>query len=328
MKRWPSAVVGIVLVSCSALAGERAAEGAPRAWSLDEKWPVPVADNLRGPVREVVLEQANFEHVEDAPDPIEGERWVTAKESYDRQGNLKEWTIYSGPGRLLIKVVCTVENGRRIEEATYDADGNLCSKWVYAYDGDVVTAATHYDADGAVLEKWTYTCDDKNRRTEQTKLDAAGHLESRSTIQYDGEDRPVEVCVYDNTGSLTLKEVYSYEDPLNVITIRLAKAEGRLFLEYVCILNSKYNSSEWTLRDVSGALEKTGSSRRDEHGNLKFWDESNADGAGERCWSYGYEYDAHGNWTKRKLVPGHGVTRTEWPGAYFLAYCTISYYDE
>jgi hypothetical protein len=78
---------------------------------------------------------------------------------YDAKGNRTEGASYNADGSLWLKSVYAYDaKGNRTEETSYNADGSLWLKWVYTYDakGNMTEEAV-YEADGSLWLKWVYT---------------------------------------------------------------------------------------------------------------------------------------------------------------------------
>lgn len=119
------------------------------------------------------------------------------------------------------------------------------------------------------------------------------------TFKYDDKKRLTEKTWLHNNGKLWLRYVYNYSG--NQKESLVYSADGSLNQRYLVILDDKGNKIEETIFETR-------------------------DGSVSGKLSYAYEFDSHGNWTKRttsKWVTKDGRSSSEPQAVY---YRTISYY--
>ena len=99
------------------------------------------------------------------------------------------------------------EKGNKIEDNSYDSDGNLSSKDTYEYDekGNNIER-NWYDSDGRLGYKLIYKYDEKGNNIEENWYDSDGSLYEKHTYKYE----------YDKNNNWTQRIQYKNTIPLNI----------------------------------------------------------------------------------------------------------------
>jgi len=104
-------------------------------------------------------------------------------------------------------------NGNKIEENYYEADGSLKNKQIYKYDDNGnMFEENYYEADGSLGYKKIYKYDDKGNMFEGYSYEADGSLGSKFIYKYDDNRNKIEDHIYKADGSLGSKNIYKYDD--------------------------------------------------------------------------------------------------------------------
>lgn len=174
------------------------------------------------------------------------------------------------------------EQGNLTRAEFYDYKGNLHDITVYGYvDGSRVsnskTIQHEYNPPGVMVRAAPGAVIKKSDLRYQTKFE----------FKYDEQKRLIEHSWFRSNGERFLRYVYNYKG--NQLEKLVYSEDGSLNQRSLSILDSKGNEIERTSFDPR-------------------------DGAAGATHSYAYEFDAHGNWTKRttsKVVSKDGSTNLE-----------------
>jgi hypothetical protein len=255
---------------------------------------------LFGPVRTVRIETARVSNV--SGQLVEGERVLTRIASFDEKGNTTEQGAFNPDGSTEQKLSWghTYDAKGRETEATYlNAGGTLTARAVFTYDerGRKVEA-TFYAPPGTLnhVEKFEY--DERGRKTREVHLSPDGTIRNTQTFTYNADGRLTEWSIHTPDGALYQRNVHVYDE------------KGR--------------EAEWVIYRGDGTPSVGQKYVYDEKGNVT---ESLSYGNGVQFGreTYTYEFDAHGNWVKKRVVGEtlkEGTTRTEIE----VIYRTITYY--
>ena len=255
---------------------------------------------LVGPVRTVRVETALVSNV--SGQLVEGKRVLTHTTSFDEKGNTTGQDVFKpdgSPERKLAWGHAYDAKGRETETTFLNAQGALTARAVYVYDGrGRKVEATFYAPNGEVnhVEKFDY--DDKGRLTGVAHLSQDGTIRNTQTYTYDADGRPTEWSIRTPDGALYQRNVHTYDE------------KGR--------------ETEWVIYRGDGTPSVGQKFVYDEKGHVT---ESLSYGNGVQFGheTYTYEYDARGNWVKRRVVGESlkdGTTRTQIE----VNYRTITYY--
>ena len=183
------------------------------------------------------------------------------------------------------------QQGNRVRRESYDYKGNLHDITVYGYiDGSRVstskTIAREYNPPPIMTQG---TVVKKSDPRYQTKYE----------FKYDEQKRLIEHRWLRSNGELFLRYVYNYKG--NQLEELVYSEDGSLNQRYLFTLDGKGNE-----------LDRTGFDTRDNKPSAPY--------------SFAYEFDSHGNWTKRttsKQVTKDGQVQTE---AQYVNFRTITYW--
>jgi hypothetical protein len=217
-------------------------------------------------------------------DGLHGKVKTVLEESQDLSGT---WSVQT---RKRDSFVEYNEQGNRVRQELYDYKGNLSDITVYGYiDGARVssskTTTREYNPPPMLGVTAPSTAVKKSDPRYQTKFE----------FKYDDQKRLIEHRWFRSNGELFLRYAYKYTG--NQLEELVYAENGSLNQRYVSTLDAKGNEIERTTFDP-----------RD-----------NSPGA---TYSYKYEFDSEGNWTKRTTSKQVG---TEWEPQY-VDFRTITYW--
>ncbi|MBN1919205.1 MAG: hypothetical protein JW889_14970 [Verrucomicrobia bacterium] len=311
MRRW-WAVVAAWALCCTgpALGTGVGPTGRPSPWNYEGRTPSARADGFSGPVRSVLVEEVRVAW--DGNTPTEGSRVAVSRTTYDERGNRTELTEYREDGAVTYRITYAYdEEGNWKSETWRDGDGHLLWVWKYTNDknGRWMNADL-YDDNAELLESWLYTYDERGNLTRRAKFSSGGSLETATSMQYDEQDRKTEMVVGSRASTSTLS-LYTYDEHGRQISISfrhgtaLEAPDGArqqmtaLCVDYTVIETDDNGSTEVGHYQPTGSRRDKGVVLRDEHGNIT---KSGRQRPGEVLkwgWTYHYEYDGHGNWTRK-----------------------------
>jgi hypothetical protein len=164
--------------------------------------------------------------------------------------------------------------GGKIGEYVADSDGEVVPLRLYTYDSEhrlSAEAAYHMCRTFSALHVYTY--DGNGRGTEDLQFES--RRLTRREFQYDGKGQVEHITVHRN-GRLMSVTRYTYDDTGRLVTVASEQPDGA---------------------DVSRLY------RYDERGNVVVFVETHPrDPAQDKTEVTAYEYDLHGNWTRRTIV--------------------------
>ena len=257
---------------------------------------------LRGPVRSVRLELAK---VSDSPEGmIEGPRVVLSVYSYDKNGNVIAQTVNNSDGSLRFKY-CWQHTydaqGREIRTDYYNADGVLTSSGITIYDDMAHTAnVSQHNPNGSINHIRELFFDDQGNEVRQTLRYPNGET-SDTLSTYNAQGQLTEFALKDVGGNLNHKVFSSYDDHGNLVEMKVERADGKP--QQQLKKNLRYNDDGNVVEEVNYRPDGSVKSRE----------------------IFTYEFDGHGNWTRRttvrELLTGKASTRES-----EIAYRHITYF--
>jgi hypothetical protein len=212
-----------------------------------------------------------------------------------------------------------VEEGRPRphDTVTFDANGNFSQREViddygypvgrqtYTYQRGRLIEAMLADPKGARLERrrFCYASDDSVQSLAITGPDGSGYIERYAR----GTGGRLETVVYLVKGREIGKTVFTYEGPVDMpTTVAFFDDKGRRATAPVgpCLgahrLQFRYANGvveERVLYEEDGSVKRRSNYRYDDRGNVI--QELRTDGSANDRFTYEYEYDSRGNWTRR-----------------------------
>jgi hypothetical protein len=188
----------------------------------------------------------------------------------------------------------------------YNERGNLTKKESYDYQGNLSDVTAYGYLDGARVSNEEIIRHEYNPPPISIGPPAGGatpkydpRYSYKFTFKYDDKKRLMEKTWIGNDGKLWLRYVYNYSG--NQREELVYSADGSLNQRYLSVLDDKGNEVEETIFEAR-------------------------DGSIKSKHSYAYEFDSHGNWTKRtnsKWVTKDGRSSYE---PQYVYYRTITYY--
>ena len=242
----------------------------------------------------------------------------------DERGNKVEYIGYDSNGTLGNRFFYKYDDtGNKLEEIFYAWNGALINKIVYAYDGrGNQTMQTVYNGDGSISSKTVTAYNSKGSKTEW--------------VQYVGEILKYKVLYkYDNKGRVIEQETQEFNKEPNV-SYSHAPVPGKIIYTY----DDEKKTKEVATYKEDGALKETVIYTHDGKGNEIGRDVYNADGTPKDTEIHFYdkntllrtlrgkalvefEYDSHGNWTRKIHLIKHKNSNK--PDPYGAEYRTITY---
>lgn len=259
-----------------------------------------VRAGLIGPVRAVRAETARAS--DESGRSVEGERVLTQLLSFDEKGNVTGQSAFNqdgSPDRKLAWGYTYDADGRESERTFLNAEGALTSRSVSAYDKKGrKTETTFYNPGGPVNHVRTFAYDDRGRMIREVHLGPDGTIRNSSVYTYDADGRLAERSQYGPDGALILRRASTYD------------RKGR--------------ETDWAIHRGDGGPVTSQKRSYDERGNV-LESVSYANGVQVSRETFAYEFDARGNWVRRRVVREavrKGTSHTEIE----VNYRTITYY--
>jgi RHS repeat protein len=190
---------------------------------------------LRGPVKKVVTETAQFE-VRDGQ--ITEKPWFSNTNTFNTEGQSIEQVNRNPDGSEWRTVNDYSDSGNLLSTRTLDPTGALNSEVRYIYDADDrLVAEQHISPDGKVTTPTTYTYDDRGRKSKVQELDSDGN--THRMIMIEGTSISI------TTSEARLIESH-YDDHGNVIEVKVLNVDGALVSRAEVTRDERGNSLEET----------------------------------------------------------------------------------
>ena len=258
---------------------------------------------LKGSVKSVRVERTRLVQVNGAD--REFPRVLVSIETFDRDGSKTQQAI-SDPersDRWDYRWRYTYDSGKReIRRDYFNANGVRTSTGITNYhDNGYRVVVTQHNPNDSINHVRELFYDDKFNKVREV-IRFPNHPTPEILSTYDHHRRVVEE-VFKTDGRFDYRNVYTYDDHHNRIRFEVYKADGT----FMQIQNRRH------LYDADGNIVETSNFKPDESLTTKE--------------NFTYEFDDHGNWTKRKTVrqtfKDTGSTfETE------ITYREINYYDD
>lgn len=242
----------------------------------------------------------------------------------DGRGNITQSTVYESDGSMAIKFTYRYDqSGNKTEEQVYYHTGASGGRTVHKYDdAGRETETIAYNGDGAVTWKQNIKYDNEGRRTEWiqyrgeilkyrtlTKYDDQGRTRKQETLEFNAT--PGYIVSHDPTpGKIT----YSYDDERRTKEVITYDADGVLKGKVIYFYDERRNEIKRLEFDADG-------SPKDEE--IRWYDNQKLLRSFRGKNSARFEYDSHGNWTKKTYFLAADSKEAE---AYSAEYRTITYY--
>jgi hypothetical protein len=255
---------------------------------------------LNGPARAVRVETARVSNA--SGQSVEGARALAQILSFDERGNTTGQTVFNPDGSTRWKLAWG---------HTYDAKGRE-------------TEISYRNAGGALTSRAVSVYDAQGRKAETTFYTAGGAVNHVETFEYDDGGKLIREFRRSPDGTIRSSSVYAYDDAGRLAELSLHKWDGTRYQRTVYTYDEKGRETEWViyLPDESTAMGRK--YVYDERGSVT---ESLRYGNGVLLSreTFTYEFDARGNWVKRRVVREtlkEGASHTETD----VNYRTITYY--
>ncbi|MGA9994631.1 MAG: hypothetical protein WBP93_04405 [Pyrinomonadaceae bacterium] len=201
--------------------------------------------------------------------------------------------------------------GKRQPSATesYDINGNLTKRDSYDYMGNPFQSSvySYIDGDRVVSTHNTHIQHDYDPPPSVSATPRPNQVSSTSNPQYTG------------------KLKYKYDDKGNRTEIAWYRNDGSLAVRDVSVFNPKGNRVEMTSYEANGSMRRKATYIYDAQGNITETLYHSSRPLDER-YSYTYEFDAKGNWIKRKTFKWVTKNGRSYFEPYEVTYRTIAYY--
>jgi hypothetical protein len=284
-------------------------------------------------------------------------RRIRAVDLFREEGSPEERTAFAydfQEGTLRTRTVTFFdETGKVLSAETTDSEDELVSQVIFRYgDGGRLIERVTYGRHGALAQRVTYERTDAGDVAEQLTYDAQGSISARQVFEYDSDRNVVREETY-RGANLDRVIVMTYDADGTPRTRDTYRADGDL-------LRSRHYSDgglfyDETTFDDAGDVHRRSRATLDERGNFREMIEYGVDGeVNERSTftyderhllveetletvimnspstvvtRYEYEFDEHGNWTRRlKIEEQSGLIETS--TVLETLYRTIDYHSD
>lgn len=203
-----------------------------------------------------------------------------------------------------------------MSESVYAGDQTkkLTYKNVFRYDkkGDRL-ALENYKSDGALVSTIKSAYDSAGKVVSEETILADKTVDIKSEIKTDDNGNRVEQ--YDkkegNGGPLfNYRYVYKYDAQAHLIERMGYRGNGAFFLKYRFNYDANGNRIEWLQLTQQDLLIAKTSYKYDDKGNIIEETKYNPDGSVKEAFTYAYEFDKKGNWTRQKKTQNGAVVET------------------
>lgn len=230
-------------------------------------------------------------------------------------------------GRVLAQLYSFDEKGNTTGQSVFDPDGSARRKlgWGHTYDTKGrESVRTFLNARGALTSRAVFVYDEQGRKVEMTFYNPGGAVNHIETFAYDDSGRMVREAHLNPDGTTRNTSVYTYDTGGRLTERIVHKPDGTLFQRTVSTYDEKGRETEWVIYRGDGTPAVAQRRSYDERGSvtesLRY-----VNGVLVSRETFTYEFDARGNWVKRRVVRETvkgGTSRTERE----VNYRTITYY--
>ncbi len=272
--------------------------------------------SLKGKVKSVLLLQT---FIIENNDKENNDKIKSGSILYDEKGNIIGSEVYND-GKLSAKYVRKYNNqGKLIDETSYDAFGNIIENTTHTYDekGNAVefnqksrtfeyNTSSRYDNKGNLIQQivssstfkqpvtktFTYRFDSKGRKIEE--------------VNSQNPQRPI-IYTYEKKGNVIKKEIdhmFKYDVNGNTLEETEIDSEGNIRSKIICKYDSEGNNIEkitTTNYGEDNITENKVENKYDKNGNIveteDSWKTRNYNKVVK--YKYTYEFDKVGNWVKQ-----------------------------
>jgi hypothetical protein len=238
-------------------------------------------ENLVGPVHSVSPRMTQYYDGE-------GEGKGTARQldvvTYDSRGNESERTIYDDYGFLVGKLIVTRDADGIISGSILtDPKRKVLERQVYVYADGRLREIVHHDSEDAIGLREVSTYGDDGLLREVTYYEV-NDVVGREVHGYDAHGRGSEVAYFLPDGSKA------------IAPIGPCLGAHRMTYQY----DEKGRSARVVAYEPDGTLKKSWQYTYNTKGDMA--EELNEDSYSHASWTYSYEYDSLGNWTRRIAI--------------------------
>lgn len=205
-----------------------------------------------------------------------GEPWPYVEENFvllfDESGKLVEKRLFYNNGTKYSREMYYYnEDGNRYKEVLYNQNGSLGSRITYVFDRK--GRITQSDCHNYLGVNYIYKYDNRGNRVEAHKYYGDGNLYFKATYAYNKKGNRIEEQIFTSEGKLFSKWKYQYDESGNRIIKERYLPNDRPDCKLVYKYDENHNKTHWKHFGSDGQLISEG--------------------------TYVYEYDSHGNWTKK-----------------------------
>jgi hypothetical protein len=210
--------------------------------------------------------------------------------------NLK--TILIGTSLICLKIsIAMGQTGVKKNDAEFDGFKGKVKK----------VSQTEYvgkDKFGEIVEDTktgsvTYKFDDKFNLAEKTWYYSDGSISKKFSYKHDNTGKVTEESGYNSNGDLVIKFIYKYDTKGYISEQNWYNGNGTLITKYIWKYDEKGNQIEENRYDSDGSLSFKYLNKFDSKGNKIEANGYNSQGTLEYKFTYSYQFDTQGNWTKQ-----------------------------
>jgi TonB family protein len=278
-----------MLFFCVLLSGPVAAQNRP-----DEK-----PEELRGPIKSIRAESTSYEN-KSGKWVADGSRISEALYSPDKK--ILQHSFFDPDGSPIHKVSYSYSydgNGKLIERKHYILGGILADVSVPQYNekGELVRVDYKLE-DGSVFSTHTHKYDNAGREVEDISHESGSEPFKRVNV-YSDKGSLLETTSY--KGAAPFKRItYTYRENGKLDKVVVHRIGERTEIEGARIYDLNGNMTEFISYGRDGSVELKEVSKYDERGNTTEESRHRGDGSLISRTTTVYEFDSHGNWTKKE----------------------------
>ncbi|MBP7497644.1 MAG: hypothetical protein KA792_08290, partial [Bacteroidales bacterium] len=185
-----------------------------------------------------VLEESSYTSGVESPD----EKTIF---TYDAAGKLTEKNLYKNGNFLYRKYSYKYnKNGKLSEELAKNLSGSIEEKLVFNYDGlnNLTSKMLFKNNKQFKIEEISY--DNNGNKTEEYEYDEKGYLKYKFTFKYNKNNRRIEKCKYNADGGLIVKYTFNYNEKGDKSEEFEYNPDGTVKWKYKYLYDSKGNKIE------------------------------------------------------------------------------------
>lgn len=262
------------------------------------------SDNVKGNVKQIT--QKYMEAGDKNGKDTIGNQFEASERNFEMHYDAKgyvTWAIFYKTGKTLdYRYTFKYDDGgNRIEETWFDTDDALDYRITrkFSNKGFLMEMKKYTDTTVEAIEKYVYEVDPFGNPTKSSLYDENGVLLGTSTYLYDGYGNNIEADNFDGKGKPLGKILCTYDGRRLRTNEDAYTGKGEIMTKKKMQYEYRGKLTQQQNFDNNGKLVEKNIFVFNDQGDENLWTNFDRTGYVVYNYTYKYEYDSHGNWTKK-----------------------------